>query len=68
MRDIISLTAFGVPMYLPHFFVLLLIFFASMAACIVADYFDVDRRQARGQRELAEVTPFPKPSDLRRAA
>jgi hypothetical protein len=55
-------------MYLPHFFVLLLILFASMAACIVADYFDVDRRQARRERDLAEVTPFPKPGELKRAA
>jgi hypothetical protein len=55
-------------MNLPHFFVLLLILFASMSACIVADYFYVDRRQARRERELAELSPFPKPSEIRRAA
>jgi hypothetical protein len=55
-------------MYLPHFFVLLIILFASMAACFVADYFDVDRRQALRRRELAEVTPFPKTGEQRRAA
>ena len=55
-------------MNLPHFLVLLFILFGSMGACIVADYFDVNRRQARRQRDLAEVTPFPKPGELRRAA
>ncbi len=55
-------------MNLPHFFVLLLIFFGSMSACILADYLDVDRRQARRERELAEITPFPKQDEIRRAA
>jgi hypothetical protein len=55
-------------MNLPHFFVLLLVLFGSMAACIVADYFDVDRRHARRERDLADVTPFPKHDELRRAA
>jgi hypothetical protein len=55
-------------MNLPHFLVLIIVLFGSMGACIVADYFDVDRRQARRERDLSEVTPFPKPSDIRRAA
>ncbi len=55
-------------MNLPHFVVLLLVMFASMAACIVADYFDVDRRQVRRERDLAEVTPFPNRDEVRRAA
>lgn len=55
-------------MNLPHFFVLLLVMFVSMAACIVADYFDVDRRQARRERDFANVTPFQEHDELRRAA
>lgn len=55
-------------MNLPHFFVLLLVLYGSMAVCLVADYFDVDRRQARRERDLAEVTPFSKQGELRRAA
>ncbi len=55
-------------MNLPHFLVLLFILFGSMGACIVADYFDVDRREVRRRRDLAEVAPFPKPREVRRAA
>jgi hypothetical protein len=55
-------------MNLPHFFVLLIIFFAAMTASIVADYLYVDRREVRRKRELADVTPFPVPSEQKRAA
>ncbi len=67
-RDYNLLINRGRRMNLPHFFVLLIILFVAMAASIAADYLDVDRREARRRRELAEVTPFPAPSEQKRAA
>jgi hypothetical protein len=55
-------------MNLPHFFVLLIIFLASMSLCIFLDYLDIDRREGRQRRELADVTPFPTRSEQKRAA
>jgi hypothetical protein len=55
-------------MNLPHFLVLLLILFVAMAASILTDYLYVDRREVRRKRQIADVTPFPVPSERKRAA